>query len=68
MSSQFIFSLKCYVALDFTDFVRANEVGLSEMLLQVFVFFVVYIFMLIPTEMASKMFSVEVLEKLKVTE
>lgn len=66
MSSEFILCFEGNVAHRFAELVRADEVGLGEMNLKVLVFFIVNIFVLIPTEMASQVLPIDVLEELNV--
>lgn len=68
MSPQLIFGLESNIALGFTNLIRTDVMGKSEMLFQIFIFFVINIFVKLAAKMASEMFSREVVVEVQVVE
>lgn len=66
VSLELVLCFKSYVAIGFANFVRADEVSLSEVGLQVLVFLVIVVLVLISTEMACQVVAGQMLKELQV--
>jgi hypothetical protein len=68
MSAQLILCLERNVAFCFAGLIRANDVCLREMDLQICVFLVINVFVVVPAQVADEMVSAKMVEEHQVIE